>query len=209
MVSDTGIGFKFHIHRDSLFVLQDDDEGRPLATAFCFLKPEWVVTAKHAVLDRGEPRQNLSLFGLRNNILRASVYFLHPSHDLAVLRIEGQSPCDVPMFPSFEEYTGQRGLVYCGFAPSLSYMSSRKHIIHVNRTVSYEREERNRQTGDESLIVFDAPEMEGGHSGGPVFGEGGGVTAVLIELIRSENGATRARATSIIHLLRFLTFGNS
>ena len=209
MTDGAATGFRFTIHYDSLFLLCDDEEDRALATAFCFIKPEWVVTAEHAVLDMDIPHRNLSLLSRRNGRLRGSVLFLHPSHDLAVLGIEGQSPCDVPLFPSFEGYTGSNGLVACGYAPSLSDRERREYKVLANPVTSYERQERTRRTGEEALILFDAPWMEGGHSGGPVFGEGGGVAAVMIELIRSDNGVVRARATSILHLLRYLTFGDS
>ena len=209
MTGDAAAGFRFTIHYDSLFLLCDDEEHRALATAFCFIRPEWVVTAKHAVLDMDIPRRNLSLLSRRNGRLRVSVLFLHPSHDLAVLRIDGQSPCDVPLFPGFESYTGRNGLICCGYAPSLSDREGRRYTLHLNRITSYECEKRTRHTGEEALIVFDAPWMEGGHSGGPVLGEGGGVAAVMIELVRSDDGVVRARATSILHLLRYLTFGSS
>ena len=204
MTSDANTGFKFSIHHDSLFVLRD--ENRALATAFSFIKPEWVVTAKHAVLEMGVPRRNLSLQSRRGEPLKVSILFLHPSHDLAVLGIEGQSPCDVPLFPGYEGYTGSNGLVGCGYAPSWPNKEGYSHTIVAHRITTYEREERSRDTGDESVIVFDAPWIEGGYSGGPIFGEGGAVVAVLIEVMRPDDGATRGRATSILHLLRFLTY---
>jgi hypothetical protein len=105
----------------------------------------------------------------------------------------------MPLFPGFEEYTGKRGLVCCGYAPSTG-------AFFLNHIPSYERERRIRDEGDESVIVFDAPWMEGGHSGGPVFGEGGGVVAVLLHTIRPDNGERRGRATSILELLRYLRF---
>ena len=202
-------GAPITISANSVFVVHDDDENKPLATGFCFIKPEWVVTARHVVQEMGLPRPNLSLTSYEGEPVRASVLFLHPSHDLAVLRIEGESPCHAPLFPGFEEYTGRNGLVCCGYAPSLSNTGERRYSMFFNQVSSYQREERTREHGNESLIVFDAPWMEGGHSGGPVFGEGGGVVAVLIELIRHDGGTTRARATSILHLLRFLTLGAS
>lgn len=191
---------------NAVLLVHDDTENRPLATGFCFIKPEWVVTAKHVVLENGLPRTSLSVLSYRGEPSRTSILFLHPQHDLAVLRIEGDSPCDVPLFPGFEMHTGKRGLVCCGYAPSLSDRQAGRNTIFVNQVESYEREGRMRDSGDESLIVFNAPWMEGGHSGGPVFGEGGGVVAVLIELLRLDEGVARARATSILALLRFLNF---
>lgn len=202
-------GYSFTMHHDAVFLVCDEYVSHPLATGFCFIKPEWVVTAKHAVVEMGATRTSLVLFSRGHGMLRASVAFLHPTHDLAVLRIEGQSPCDVPLFPGYEGYAGQNWLVACGFAPSLGGGENPNHTILLSKVASYEREERTRNSGDESLIVFDLPGMEGGHSGGPVFGEGGVVVAVLIELIRSDTGPPRARATSVLHLLRHLAFENT
>lgn len=206
MTRDAKAGFRFTIHYDSLFLVHDNDENRPLATAFCFIKPDWVVTARHAVVEMDIPRQSLALQSRRHGLLRASVLFLHPTHDLAVLRIEESSPCDVPLFPSHEAYTGTSGLVGCGWAPSWSDREGYDNTLVAHRIDGYEREVRRRDSGDESLILFDAPWMEGGYSGGPIFGEGGGVVAVLIQLVRSADGMTRGRATNIVHLLRFLSF---
>jgi S1-C subfamily serine protease len=203
-MTDDNITFSIHGH--AVFLVQDNDEGRPLGTAFCFIKPEWIVTAKHVVLDMGVPSPNLSLVSKSGSPLNVSIIFEDPYHDIAVLRIEGQSPCDVPLFPSFERYTGQRGLVSCGYAPSLSSHEEGSYSIWLEHFTSYDREERIRNVGDESLIVFDAPWIEGGHSGGPVFDLGGHVVAVLIDRIPADNGVVRARATSILHLLRFLEF---
>jgi hypothetical protein len=198
--------FKFSTNQDSLFVIYDHDANRPIGTGFCFLKPEWVVTAKHVAIDAGLRRENLSLLSFTGEPLRARSFFEHPNHDLAVLRIEGQSRRDVPLFPSYERYTGEKGLIYCGWAPSLNHQGRRPYSLLAAPVQSYEREQRTRDAGDESLIVFDAPSMELGHSGGPVFGEGGGVVAVIIDRIATDNEGVRARATSILHLLRFLSF---
>ena len=199
-------GFSFSIHQDAIFLICGHDLDRPLATGFCFIKPEWIVTTKHAVIDLDLPREELWLLPRHGAPLTGSIVFVHPTHDLAVLRIEGPSPCDVPLFPSFEEYTGLKGLLACGYAPSLSSVEESRYTLHLNHVPSYEREKRIRDTGEEALITFDAPWMEGGHSGGPVFGEGGGVVAVLIEKVQNNDGLVSARATSILHLLRFLTF---
>jgi Trypsin-like peptidase domain len=196
----------FTIHQDALFVIYDVDENRPLATGFCFIKPEWVVTAKHVVQDMGLSRSNLSLLSFSSTPVSASTIFVHEHYDLAVLRINGRSPCDVPLFPGYEEYTGGKGLVCCGYAPSRRRSDERPYPLLTSDVLTYDREERIRDHGDESLIVFDHPDMELGHSGGPVFGEGGGVVAVLIDRMRPSDGVVRARATSIISLLEFLTF---
>jgi hypothetical protein len=46
--------------------------------------------------------------------------------------------------------------------------------------------------------------MEGGHSGGPVLGEGGNVAAVVIDRFQ-QGDVNWARATSILHLMKYVS----
>ena len=36
-------GFSFSIHQDAIFLICGHDLDRPLATGFCFIKPEWLL----------------------------------------------------------------------------------------------------------------------------------------------------------------------
>jgi hypothetical protein len=189
----------------SLFIICDREEKRPLGTGFCFIKREWVVTAKHVVMDDGVFRQSLSVLPLKERELRASVMFSHPNHDLAVLQLEEPSPCRTPLFPSYEKFTGRKGLICCGYAPSLSNHEKKEVSIYVNQILTYDREQRTRLHVDEDLIAFEAPFLEGGHSGGPILGEGGGVVAVTIQGFVA-NGKYYGRATSVLPVLDFLDF---
>jgi hypothetical protein len=73
--------------------------------------------------------------------------------------------------------------------------------IIFNLVPSFTTERRERSDGQEDLVVFESTLSESGHSGGPVFGSGGGVVGVIIE-----NWETGSRATSLVPLLRDLVF---
>jgi hypothetical protein len=87
-----------------------------------------------------------------------------------------------------------------GYTPSKGPMT-----IEINQILSFDTETRDRAEGREELIVFDAPFAEGGNSGAPVCGEGGGVVGAVIECFQFED-KQRARATSLRPLLRQLHF---
>ena len=57
------------------------------------------------------------------------------------------------------------------------------------------------------MIIFEAPYAEGGFSGGPILGEGGGVAGLIIDNF-SVDGKIFARATSILSLLGELRFSS-
>ncbi len=85
----------------------DDTSQRAIGTGFVFLRPDWVVTAKHVVLEQGLPRSQLSLvFFRREEAIEAQVAVIHPSLDLAVLRLLGQARARRRCFPVM---SGTRG----------------------------------------------------------------------------------------------------
>jgi hypothetical protein len=152
------------------------------------------VTAKHVVESDGFPREHLLICPLGTASHRAKLIYAHPLLDLALVQCEGFR-VETPLFPSYERFTGKGGLICLGFAPSLGRDDRKSHMF-VNRIEAYDREVRAREGLDEEMIMFDAPFMEGGHSGGPTLGEGGGVVAVTIEGYGSDRGF-RGRATAI------------
>ena len=198
------MGLKFTIDNCTLCLIYDAALSRVIGTGFTFLKPEWVVTARHVVVEDGAPRRSLMV--TREQSFHAQVLFSDPAVDLAVLELSDRGACKVPLFPSHERFAGGQGLICCGYAPSRSSPADGRYELFVNSVPEYEREVRSRSDLEEELVIFKAPFAEGGHSGGPVFGEGGGVVGAIIELFQRE-GVEFARATSILPLLRHLTFG--
>ncbi len=43
-------GLTFTIDKSSVAIVVDQDDARPIGTAFIFIQPHWAVTAKHVVL---------------------------------------------------------------------------------------------------------------------------------------------------------------
>jgi S1-C subfamily serine protease len=175
------------------------------ATGFAFLRPEWVVTAKHVVVRDDLYRDPITVMFLNAASQRARVLFAHPRLDLAVLEVQGSSPCQTPLFPSNSRFTGGKGLICVGYAPSLSDKVGGRYTSFVNYVASFALDQRSRDSGDEELIVFEAPWAEQGHSGGPLLAEGGSVVGVVIEAVVLD-GKPHLRGTSIHPLLRNLTF---
>ncbi|MBA4186036.1 MAG: trypsin-like peptidase domain-containing protein [Acidobacteria bacterium] len=190
----------FNIH--SLCIIVDKDADKALGTGFVFIRPNWIVTAKHVVVEDDGIRNNLQLLHLNKKPVSTSVLFVHPIYDLAVLATDSLL-CQKPLFPSYEEFTGIKGLICCGYSPSKS--TENELSFFVNSVPNYQLETRSRDYGDEKLLFFDAPFAEGGHSGGPLLGEGAGVVAVVIEGFNS-NDQYIVKATSILPLLEFLKF---
>jgi hypothetical protein len=188
----------FTVNRDTVGVIVDQDKKKPLGTAFMFLQTRWAVTAKHVIVDRGVRRRNLELVFLSKANVLARVLFVHPILDIAVLEVD-DAPCLAPLMPSNVEFSSSKGFITLGYKPSLGLS------VHVNSVAHFVRDVRDRVEGAEEVIYFDAPFAEGGHSGGPVLGECGGVVGIIIE--DTEAGASRrACATSVKPLLRELQF---
>lgn len=191
------------IDQNAVSLVLDGAERRPLGTGFSLIRPNWIVTAKHVVLEDGLSRAQL-LIGPSNRqpSIPARLLYAHPQIDLAVLEIDKRL-CDRPLYPAHHSLAGSRGLICAGFAPSKS--TSEAGTVLVNHIPSFTVEVRERLNLKEELVVFDAPYSEGGHSGGPIFGEGGGVVGVIIQNY-SENGTLRARGTSLAPLIEELHF---
>jgi S1-C subfamily serine protease len=195
-------GLAFTIDKNSVGAVTVRQSGRVLGTAFVFIKPEWVVTAKHVVFEQGSWRENLGLLFVDGGVDAHGIY-ADPNIDLAVLQIDG-ALCQHPLFPAHQAFASQSGLITLGYRPTLSKEPGRT-TIEANQVSSFESERRDRSAGPEEIIRFDAPFSEGGHSGGPVLGTGGGVIGVVIENLK-EGERLIARATSIAPIVARLTF---
>lgn len=182
---------------------------KALGTAFVFLRPDWVVTAKHVAIDSttGGLRPDIA-FSSNGQLFPPKGIVVHPrpGYDVAVLELVEATPCHVPLYPSYIGLAGDpRGILSAGYRPSLNDGNMRS--IQVNHIASFEVEKRERAFGLEEVIIFDAKYVEGGSSGGPVFSWSGGVAGVIIEGPSADTPtARRARATSIIPLLSGLRF---
>ncbi|HUF09486.1 MAG TPA: serine protease [Rhodothermales bacterium] len=174
--------FPKDIDPTAVSIVVDQDVGRPLGTGFYFLQRELFVTAKHVVVDRDNSvRANLVLMQNGPSYPKAEVAFVHPSLDLAVLRIDTPG-CTVPLYPSDQRLNGKHGLRYWGYAPTRSDKVSNRYVVNVVEINAYECEPaRERDDGVEWLLRFNSDWGEGGHSGGPVLSVGGGVVAVITE----------------------------
>src|SRR5882672_3228893 len=97
----------------AISILVDEDIHHPLGTGFYFLQPEFFVTAKHVVIDESTqtPRRNLVLMQNGPSYPKATVHFVHPTLDVAVLTIDSPG-CSVPLFPSDQRVIGKHGLRY-------------------------------------------------------------------------------------------------
>lgn len=196
------MGLTFSIDNLALSIVLDADERRPIGTAFSLIRPNWMVTAKHVVLVDGLARSHLRVSPSQGESVRAQVLFTHPDIDLAVLSLESDL-CPRPLFPAHNSLVGSDGLVCAGFAPSRS--APEGGVMYANNIPKFEVEFRERGAFKEEIIVFDAPFSEGGHSGGPIFGAGGGVVGVMIQNFY-DGPVLRARATGLAPILVHLTF---
>jgi len=166
-------------------------------TGFAFLRPTWIVTAKHVVA--GQPlSEPLRLLFRQGISLPARVLFAHPQVDLAVLEVLCDSPCRAPLLPGA---TAPAGSLLCvGYKPSVSDKDAGRYTSFVSRVDSYERSTRQRDGYEETLYIFPAPEGEPGHSGGPLLAPGGAVIGVVVDGITLA-GQHVMRATCIAALL--------
>jgi hypothetical protein len=200
------MGITFTIHQSAIGLVRDESLDKPIGTAFSFLRPHWFVTAKHVVMEYGEPRRNLTVAPNKLRPVTAHVLFAHPEVDLAVLEV-AMPVCDRPLYPGHHSLAGAKGLVFAGYAPSKPQESG-EPSIYVNEIPKFQVQVRERGAFDEDTILFAAPDSEGGHSGGPVFGEGGGVVGAIINRFHDGSGFV-AQATSLAPLLASLQFERS
>lgn len=183
-------------------IIADEDIHRPLGTGFYFLQPRFFVTAKHVVVEEttGCPRRNLVLMQNGPNYPRATIAFLHPSLDVAVLRID-RPGCTVPLFPSDQRIVGKHGLRYWGYAPSrvtrsITDTSSQPWTSpHTNRK-HLESATMVSNGCCDSTAIFQSPDIQAG----PVLAAGGGVIAII-----TQGHTGWCRATEIRGLMPYVT----
>lgn len=188
------------VDQDALCVLKVPEGG---GTGFVFLKPAWVLTAKHVVIrENGTIRPVTALF--HSGPIEARLRFAHPHVDLAVLELQRLGRCRAPLLPGDREISAG-GLLCVGYQPSVSDRAEGRYTSFVSAVPKYERREIIRDGYEEIQLTFPAPHGEQGPSGGPVLGHGGAVVAVVIDGI-DRKGTPYMRATSVSAVLDYLTF---
>lgn len=190
----------FSIEGYQICLICDADEQKPqLGTGFLFLRLDWIVTAKHVVMEDGLIRKNLYAEFPTNkpNQVRLTVIAVHPENDIALLKIvDIPSPCRKPLFPGYDDLSVSKGLICCGYTPSNG------KTITISLARVYDKSIRERKNS-ETILEFESKGIEGGSSGGPIFGDGGVVLGLLINIFTNEEqpGKQFARATSIHNLM--------
>lgn len=195
------------IDKHAVMPIWDREEDRPIGTGFAFLRPEWIVTAKHVVIADKLPRKKLGVVLADHQVIGGSVLVAHPEIDLAIIMLDSPSRCKTPLFPSYYRFAGTKGLISLAYSPTRTESDNRP-VIFVNHVQQFDDERRSRKISDEETILFEAPYSEGGFSGSPILIQGGGVVGVVIEhFIRDSK--KYARATAIQSLLVGLEYSKS
>lgn len=179
------------------------EKKKGLGTGFLFMRKDWIVTAAHVVQVDGQKRDNLfaQFPNHINNLLQLKVVAIHKENDIAILQIIGDdNPCRQPLYPGYDELSVSKGLICCGYTPS------KGKTISISMAYVYSKDFRQREE-IETVIEFESVTVEGGFSGGPIFGDGGVVVGIMINLfsMETEPNKTFARATSIQNLTKAIT----
>jgi len=187
-------------------VVLDGVTRKSLGTCFSFIRSDWAVTARHVIVKEGQVRSGILVWPHAGEPTQCEVAFLHPVLDLAVLKL-ATPMCNIPLYPAHQRHASTDGLLHFGYSPSLS-TSGRILALSAVAIPAFEIEVRERTDSNEELIVFESEFSEGGHSGGPIIGDGAGVVGVIIESFwRGDQLAVRG--TSVLPLVDELEFGGT
>jgi S1-C subfamily serine protease len=177
-----------------------------VGSGFAFLRPNWIVTAKHVVVRDGTAATPIELLYAPAFKSSARLLLAHPYVDLAVLEVTGECRCRAALMPVDRSLPNGRGFLCVGHRPSLSHPSLGHYVSFVSGVAEAQTSRTPLPNGDEEVVLtFAAPNGEPGHSGGPLIGDAGGVVAVVFEGI-TLLGEHYMRATSILALLDHLAF---
>ena len=176
------------------------DKQPALGTGFCFLKTNWIVTAKHVVMQDGLVRKNLTAVFIgenkKNVSLKLKIKAIHKESDICILQIiDKNNPCTNPLYPGYEDLNSSKGIMFCGY-DSESLALSIEHVLDFNMSSRFRENE-------EFILEFNSKFVRGGFSGGPIFGNGGVLLGVIINLINSADNPEKkiARGISIKTLM--------
>lgn len=190
------------LHESSIALIHGVENNRPkvLGSAFCFLKANWFVTAKHVVEEHGLPRELLSM-NVGGKLFRVSELWTHDQRDIALIDLE-QPLCPEPHYPSHWSHEKEKGLIKVAYSPDHSKQDKRP-IFYATHVKEYETSERIREDGSELIFEFEDQGAEGGNSGGPIFSLSGGVVGIIIDGVFMENSTT-TKATDVKVLLELV-----
>lgn len=191
----------FSIDDGAISLVVFGSSGMPVATAFAFLKPTWLVTAKHVAIQQGMPRNDIQISGYKRPTVHARLLYAHPQIDVAVLELDAPI-CRRPLYPAHHSIASAEGLVFAGYVPSRREPEGSDTLL-VSSIAGYSVEQRERDELIEEIVQFHAPESEGGNSGGPILGTNGAVVGVVIENYCND-GQRFARGTSLDPLIACL-----
>lgn len=205
---------KLNIHAMCTIDSIRDGKHWRMGTGFVFVQKNWLVTAKHVVWDDQLQQVRSPLFAqstdpsIKNKIIQIEKYKLHPNHDLAVLQFNGPL-CNRPFYPAHLPVENNEKLFALGYSPTASgFDRIQFKMISISK---FRKEFRDRDEGTEEIVEFDFNGSEGGNSGGPVFGDGAGIVAVIghsVEAKEDDTGSTlvKVRASSIQSIIDSLEF---
>jgi len=194
----------FKLDGYQICVICDQDEGKnELGTGFLFMRKDWIITAAHVIQVDGLCRINLyAQFPISGiNKVKLKVISVHVESDIALLQIVSEeNPCERPLFPGYDDLSVSKGLVCCGYTPS------KGNTITIGLVKNYSKDFRHRKE-TEVIFEYESIDIEAGCSGGPIFGDGGLVLGIMINLfiIEEEPYKKFVRATSIQNLTKALS----
>ncbi len=181
---------------------------RGKGTGFCFLRRNWIVTAKHNVFDKdGLARNGLAAaFGDEHGLwtIPFRSVFVYQDLDVALLELVQDCPCEHPLMPAHWSLRKSCMAICGGFDPPLSDVTLQHMTINLTAIRHIQLDELEREFVEMSL-TFKNDEVKPGFSGAPLLIDGGGVVGVLYRIETDEEaGVAHVRATAIDPLLGLL-----
>ena len=178
-------------------IFQNIEKEESLGCGFLFLRKDWIVTAKHVVVDEdGNVRQNI--YAKYQHIeINCEVTAIHDEIDIAILLItEKENPCHKPL------YLGYSDLSVIDEAMALAHTPSSGGKFSFTTIKKFDESTRERST-EEHIIEFESDTYEPGSSGGIIFGQGTTVIGVIINTFKNDKYPEKSfvRATSINNLM--------
>jgi len=160
----------------SLGIIYDASTNQPIGSGFVFKDPNIVVTARHVLVDvETGRRRKLTFMPIKGMVAGPTIPSLplrpikdDERADIAVLRIDGPSPCKEALQPSIVEFKIGDNVLYGGFEPRAGRFNDTASPI----TDIYS------QNGIRFFQIVG--EADHGWSGGPVFGSGAQVIGIIL-----------------------------